>query len=43
VIADNEDGVIVDHVVEAGSPPDAPMLEPAIHRIRRALASRPER
>jgi IS5 family transposase len=29
----NEDGVIVDHGVQAGNPPDAPMLEPAIQRV----------
>jgi len=34
-IVDNEDGVIVDHNVEIGNPPDAPMLTPAIERIAR--------
>jgi len=34
-IVDNEDGVIVDHNVECGNPPDAPMLAPAIERIAR--------
>jgi IS5 family transposase len=34
-IVDNEDGVIVDHNVECGNPPDAPMLAPAIERITR--------
>jgi IS5 family transposase len=33
-LVDNEDGIIVDHNVEVGNPPDAPMLEPAIHRIK---------
>jgi transposase, IS5 family len=33
-IVDNEDGVILDHNVEQGNPPDAPMLEPAIGRIK---------
>jgi IS5 family transposase len=32
-LVDNEDGVIVDHNVEAGNPPDAPMLVPAVERI----------
>jgi IS5 family transposase len=32
-VVDNEDGVIVDHNVEMGNPPDAPMLVPAIERI----------
>lgn len=34
-LVDNEDGVIVDHNIEAGNPPDAPMLAPAIERITR--------
>ena len=29
-IVDNEDGVIVDHNIEVGNPPDAPQLVPAI-------------
>jgi transposase, IS5 family len=32
-VVDNEDGVIVDHTVEQGNPPDAPMLEPAVRRV----------
>src|SRR6185436_7158444 len=34
-LVDNEDGVIVDHNIEAGDPPDGPMLAPAIERITR--------
>jgi IS5 family transposase len=38
-IIDNADGVILDHTVEMGNPPDAPQLAPAIqritHRVRR--------
>jgi IS5 family transposase len=30
---DNDDGVIVDYTVEAGNPPDAPGLAPAIARV----------
>jgi len=33
-LVDNSDGVIVDHNVEMGNPADAPMLEPAISRIK---------
>jgi IS5 family transposase len=33
-LVDNEDGVIVDHNVEAGNPPDAPMLAPAVERVK---------
>lgn len=32
-VVDNEDGVVVDHNVEIGNPPDAPMLVPAIERV----------
>jgi IS5 family transposase len=32
-IVDNADGVILDHNVEVGNPPDAPQLVPAIARI----------
>ncbi len=32
-IVDNADGVILDHTVEIGNPPDAPQLAPAIARI----------
>ena len=35
-LVDNDDGVILDHSIEAGNPPDAPMLAPAIQRIKRA-------
>lgn len=31
-IVDNDDGVIVDHTVERGNPPDAPQLIPAVQR-----------
>ena len=41
-LVDNDDGIIVDHNVEAGNPPDAPMLLPAIERIR-ARTGRPPR
>jgi transposase, IS5 family len=33
-VVDNEDGIVLDHNVEIGNPPDAPMLAPAIRRIR---------
>jgi IS5 family transposase len=32
-VVDNEDGVVLDHNVEIGNPPDAPMLEPAVKRV----------
>jgi transposase, IS5 family len=40
-IVDNEDGVIVDHNIEVGNPPDAPMLEPAIERITKRTGRPP--
>jgi transposase, IS5 family len=33
-LVDNEDGVILDYNIEIGNPPDAPMLAPAVQRIR---------
>jgi transposase, IS5 family len=32
-VVDNEDGIVLDHTVEVGNPPDAPMLVPAIARV----------
>jgi len=32
-VVDNEDGVVLDHNVEIGNPPDAPQLLPAIRRV----------
>jgi IS5 family transposase len=40
-IVDNEDGVIVDHNVEVGNPPDAPQLAPAIRRIKKRTGKAP--
>jgi hypothetical protein len=42
-LVDNEDGVIVDHNIEAGNPPDAPMLAPAIQRIKKRTGRAPGR
>ena len=41
-VVDNADGVILDHTVEIGNPPDAPQLAPAIERITQR-ARRPPR
>jgi IS5 family transposase len=41
-IVDNEDGVIVDHNIEVGNPPDAPMLVPAIERVTRRAGRVPD-
>ena len=32
-VTDNDDGVVVDHIVEMGNPADAPQLAPAIERV----------
>ena len=32
-VVDNDDGIVLDHNVELGNPPDAPQLAPAIDRI----------
>jgi IS5 family transposase len=32
-VVDNQDGIVLDHTVELGNPPDAPQLAPAIDRI----------
>lgn len=40
-IVDNADGVILDHSVEVGNPPDAPQLAPAIERITRRTGRPP--
>ena len=38
-LVDNEDGVVLDHNVEIGNPPDAPMLAPAVERVTAGPAS----
>jgi IS5 family transposase len=40
-VLDNPDGVILDHTVEIGNPPDAPMLAPAIERVKRRTGRPP--
>jgi transposase, IS5 family len=40
-VADNADGVILDHGVEIGNPADAPQLAPAIERISRRTGRPP--
>lgn len=45
-VADNADGVVLDHNVEIGNLPDAPQLAPAIRRIKARTAGgdgRPQR
>jgi len=40
-VVDNVDGIVVDHVVVKGNPPDAPMLKPAIERIKTRFGKAP--
>jgi len=40
-VVDNTDGIVLDHCVEMGNPPDAPMLAPAIARIKRLIGKVP--
>ena len=40
-VADNADGVVLDYLVVKGNPPDAPMLVPAIERIRARVGRAP--
>jgi IS5 family transposase len=40
-IVDNADGIVLDHTVEPGNPPDAPQLLPAIERISRRTGQTP--
>ncbi len=41
-IVDNDDGIILDHSVEIGNPPDGPMLVPAIKRVKRRCGRPPD-
>jgi len=41
-VVDNEDGVVLDHNVEIGNPPDAPMLVPAVERVARRANRMPK-
>src|SRR5687768_5507158 len=40
-VLDNADGVVLDHTVEQGNPPDAPQLAPAIERVIARTRRRP--
>jgi IS5 family transposase len=40
-VADNDDGVVLDHDVALGNPPDAPRLAPAVERIKRRTGKAP--
>src|SRR5512132_1907913 len=40
-VVDNDDGVVLDHDVQPGNPPDAPRMEPAIKRVARRTGRKP--
>src|SRR5215207_2220133 len=40
-VVDNDDGIVVDHTVEPGNPPDAPRLAPAVERVIARTGRRP--
>jgi IS5 family transposase len=40
-VVDNPDGIVLDHRVMVGNPPDAPLLAPAVRRIRDLLGKAP--
>jgi transposase, IS5 family len=40
-VTDNTDGIVLDHCVEMGNPPDAPMLGAAIGRIKKRFSKVP--
>jgi IS5 family transposase len=40
-VTDNDDGIVCDHTVEVGNPPDAPQLVPAITRVSARAARTP--
>jgi len=40
-VVDNDDGIVVDHSVEQGNPPDAPQLAPAVARVKKRAGRTP--
>ena len=40
-VVDNDDGVVLDHTVEQGNPPDAPQLAPAVQRVKKRAGRTP--
>jgi len=40
-VTDNDDGIVVDHTIEAGNPPDAPQLAPAVARVKKRTGRAP--
>ncbi len=40
-VVDNDDGIVLDHTVHQGNPPDAPQLAPAVERVIARTGRRP--
>ena len=40
-VVDNIDGIVLDHTVEQGNPPDAPQLAPAVKRVKKRAGRTP--
>jgi IS5 family transposase len=40
-VVDNDDGIVLDHTVEQGNPPDAPQLAPAVNRVKKRAGRTP--
>ena len=40
-VTDNDDGVVLDHTVDMGNPPDAPQLAPAVARVTQRTGRTP--
>ena len=40
-VLDNSDGIVVDHSIHIGNPPDGPLLAPAVARVRRLAGRAP--
>ncbi len=40
-VLDNADGIVVDHSVHLGNPPDAPLLVPAVNRVKARFGRAP--
>ncbi|VBA30470.1 hypothetical protein LAUMK35_04750 [Mycobacterium pseudokansasii] len=40
-VVDNDDGIVLDHTVEQGNPPDAPQLAPAVKRVTKRAGRTP--
>ena len=41
-VVDNADGIVIDHVIAKGNPPDGPMLVPAVARIKTRFGRAPQ-